>query len=62
MDAFDHIFVADIDAVEGISCSNDTCGAPTNVGSGLNNPHDVAIGGNGRLYVVDLCNMWGLAS
>ena len=32
-----------------------------NVGSGFDNPHDVAIGGNGRLYVVDLCNISTLA-
>ncbi|MGH8318529.1 MAG: hypothetical protein ACREUL_11200 [Steroidobacteraceae bacterium] len=53
--------MADVDAVEEISCRNGTCGAPTNVGSGFDNPYDVAIGGNGRLYVVDLYNIWGLA-
>lgn len=46
--------------VEEIPYSNGSYGAPVEINSGFNNPGNVAIDGNGRLYVVDLHNIWQL--
>ena len=58
-----NVFVGDLasNTVKEIPFSGGVYGAPITLGSGLNAPFSVAVDKNGRLYVLDVENIWRFA-